>query len=111
VAGKAAFTGGYEMMAIGLLFHFIIAFACTAVFFLLYPILKILHHKIILNSLLIAIVTWAVTTQMVIPFSKIQQPPFDAGKAAIAAGILFLCIGLPVSLSAKKFYSSSIPSS
>lgn len=105
VLGKEAFGGVYGIMALGLLFHFIIAFACTTVFFLLYPKLKILHHKILLNSLLIAVIAWAVTTQIVIRLSKIQPPVFNPGKAAIAAAILFVCIGLPISIAAKQFYN------
>lgn len=105
VYGKAAFEGGYNMMALGLFFHFLIVFTCTAIFFLLYPRLGFLKHSIMLNSFLISIVAWTVTTQIIIPISKIQSGVFNLGKALIAAGILFLCIGLPVSWFAKKFYT------
>ncbi|MEO5947718.1 MAG: hypothetical protein ABIP79_12950 [Chitinophagaceae bacterium] len=106
VYGKTAFEGGYEMMAIGLFFHFVIAFACTVIFFFLYPKLNFLKHSILLNSLLIALSAWTVTTQIIIPASKIQPGVFNLGKALIAAGILFLCIGLPVSWFTKKYYSN-----
>ncbi|MGE5108405.1 MAG: hypothetical protein ACM3H8_12720 [Sphingobacteriales bacterium] len=104
VLGKEAFTGGYGTMALGLVFHFIIAFSCATVFFLLYPKLKFLHRSIVLNSLLIALVAWAITTQIIIRLSKIQPPVFNLGKAAIAAAILFVCIGLPISFFAKRFF-------
>lgn len=102
--GKEAFNGSYGTMAAGLFFHFLIAFACTAFFFLLYPKLKILHHKVLLNSILIGLIAWTVTTQLIIPASKIQPRPFDIKKASIAAGILVVCIGLPVAISAKRFF-------
>jgi uncharacterized membrane protein YagU involved in acid resistance len=104
VFGKDAFEGGYGIMTMGLLFHFIIAFAITVVFFLLYPKLKFLHHKILLNSLLIALIAWAVTTRIIIPLSEIKPGVFNLKKAVIAVGILFVCIGLPISVMAKWYY-------
>jgi hypothetical protein len=109
VFGKDAFEGSYGIMTIGLLFHFIIVFACTVVFFLLYPKLKFLHHKILLSSLLIALIAWAVTTQIIIPFSEIKPGAFNIKKTAIAVAILFVCIGLPISTMAKKYYIKTTP--
>jgi hypothetical protein len=103
--GKDAFTGALGMMLIGLVVHFFIVFACTVSFFWLYPKLKFLRHSIIINSLLIALVAWSVTTLIIIPLSKIGPLTFNLSKAIIAAAILFVCIGLPISITAKKFYS------
>ena len=105
VLGKDAFAGSYGVMIMGLLFHYFIAFACTFVFFLLYPKIKFLHGSIILNSLLIALVAWTITTRLIIPISKIQPGAFNIKKAFMAVAILFICIGLPISISAKKYYS------
>jgi hypothetical protein len=105
VFGKDAFSGGTGMILSGLLFHFIIALACTLVYFLLYPKIKLLHRNIFFSSLLIAIIAWTVTTRLIIPLSQIKQPPFDLTKALIAVSILYVCIGLPVSYFAKRFYS------
>ncbi|NOT93854.1 hypothetical protein [Ferruginibacter sp.] len=108
VFGKSAFTGSYGIMAIGLFFHFAIVFACTAVFFLLYPKLKFLHHSVLLNSFLIALTAWTVTTQIIIPLSEIKPDIFDMKKEVIAASVLFLFVGLPVSLAAKKYYQDKV---
>jgi hypothetical protein len=105
--GKDAFSGGFGMMAIGLLVHFVIVFACTVSFFLLYPKLKFFHHNIIINSLLIALVAWAVTNLVIIPMSNITAAPFNFSRAVIGFAILFVCIGLPISIAAKKFYTQS----
>lgn len=104
VFGKAAFNGGYGMMAAGLLFHFIIAFACTTVFFLLYPKINFLKKSVWLNAVLIALTAWVVTTQVIIPLSKIPKPPFSFIGAARAIVILIICIGLPISYAANKEY-------
>ncbi len=103
--GKVAFTGGIGIMAIGLLVHFFIVFACTISFFSLYPKLKFLHHNIIINSFLIALVAWTVTNLVIIPMSNITAAPFNYLRAMIGFAILFICIGLPISISAKKFYT------
>jgi hypothetical protein len=106
VFGKAAFAGGYGMMAWGLLFHFIIAFACAAVFFLLYPKLSLLKYSYVLNALLIALVAWVVTHLIVLPVSNVPKGSFNLTNAAIATGILFFCIGLPISILAKRYFSA-----
>jgi hypothetical protein len=103
--GKDAFTGGFGMMIIGLLVHFVIVFACTVSFFLLYPKLKFLRHIIVINSLLIALVASTVTNLVIIPMSNITATPINYSRAMIGFAILFICIGLPISISAKKFYT------
>jgi hypothetical protein len=105
VFGKDASAGGTGMILFGLLMHFLIAFACTLVYFLVYPKIKLLHWNIFFSSLLIAIIAWTVTTRLVIPMSQIKQPPFNLTKALIAVSILYVCIGLPISYFAKQFYS------
>ncbi len=104
VFGKAAFEGGYGIMAWGLFFHFVIAFACTATFFLLYTKLKFLTYSHLLNSLLIAVIAWSVTNLVIMPLSNTPPITFRPAKAATAIGILIVCIGLPLSYFTKKFY-------
>jgi len=104
VLGSTAMKGGAEVALLGLLFHFVIAFSCTIIFFLVYPKLQVLHKSIALNSLLIAVVAWAVTTLIIIPLSKIRPAPLQLQRAVIAISILYVCIGLPVAAAAKKLY-------
>jgi hypothetical protein len=104
VLGSTAMKGGAEVALLGLLFHFVIAFSCTIIFFLVYPKLQVLHKSIALNSLLIAVVAWAVTTLIIIPLSKIHPAPLQLQRAVIAISILYVCIGLPVAAAAKKLY-------
>lgn len=103
VFGKEAFEGNFNMIFAGLVFHFIIAFACTATFFVLYPKLKFLHHKILLNSLIIALIAWIVTTQIIMPLSKVGRSSFEFVKALRGITILIVCVGLPIAYSAKQF--------
>ncbi len=106
VFGQSAFTGGFGMQLWGLFFHFVIAFACTASYFLLYPKFAFLKKNWLVNSVLIALVAWAVTNLVIVPMSKIPNHPFNFSKAFIAFTILFFFIGLPISYFAKKFYDN-----
>lgn len=103
--GKDAFSGGFEFMLFGLLIHFLIAFTCTLTYFSVYPKLKLLHKNILLSSLFVALIAWAITTSLIIPLSKIQTSTFNFTKALIAISILYFCIGLPITSFAKQFYS------
>jgi hypothetical protein len=104
IFGKDAFSGGIEFMLFGLFVHFLIVFTCTVTYFLLYPKLKLLQKNILLSSLFVALIAWAITTRLIIPLSKIQTPAFNFTKALIAVAVLYFCIGLPITFFAKKFY-------
>jgi hypothetical protein len=106
VLGAKAFNGSVGVMMLGLLFHYFISFCCTIVFFWLYPQLKFLQKSILMNALLIGFIAWLVTTQLVIPLSNISKPPFQLTASLRAVIILIICIGLPVSFAAKKYYQT-----
>jgi hypothetical protein len=103
--GKEAYSGGLGVMLFGLAVHFLIVCCIATTYFIAYPTMKWLHGNILLNAALIALVAWTVTTQVIVPLSKIQPPAFDITKALIAVGILYFCIGLPISFLAKQFYN------
>ncbi len=102
--GKPAFTGGREMPLLGLLFHFIIAYSFTILFFLLYPHLKIMRKSMALTAIVYGIVIFVVMNLLVLPLTKIPRATFHFDKAAIATGILIIAIGLPLSFFARKIY-------
>lgn len=102
VFGKDAMNGGTLMMGMGLLFHYLIAFSCTIIFFWCYWRLEFLKRSVLLNAILIALVAWAVTNLVIIPLSRIHPAPFNLVSAGRAVAILILCIGLPISISATK---------
>jgi hypothetical protein len=104
VFGKSAYEGGIEILLLGLLFHYLIALACTAAFYWLYPKLSFPKFSLFLNAFIIGIVAWFVTTQMIIPMSQITPAPFSVSKALMAISILIVCIGFPIAYRAKQFY-------
>ncbi len=105
--GKSAFTGGIEIVLLGLLFHFIIAFACTVCFYWAYPRLSVLKINMGLNSVLIAMVAWLVTTQVIVRFSQIGPRTPSLKGALIAIAILIVCIGLPIAWRAKVHFDKA----
>lgn len=105
--GKQAFAGGWEMPLLGLLFHYIIAYSFTILFFLLYPHLKIMWKSIVLTAIIYGIFIFVVMNLLVLPLTKIPRAAFHFDKAAMATGILIVAIGLPLSFFARKFYDTS----
>ena len=105
--GKTAFDGGVQMMAWGLIFHYIIAISCAACFFLFYRAftpLKKLHWFV--NAIFIGVIAWAITNLLVIPISQIGPRHFTFVNTTVAILILIVCIGIPISITAKKYFKT-----
>jgi uncharacterized membrane protein YagU involved in acid resistance len=102
--GKWAFSGGWEMPLAGLLFHFIIAYSFTILFFLLYPFIKILSKSVVATAIVYGIFIYVVMNLLVLPLTKIPAITFHLDKALMATAILIVAIGLPLSFFARKFY-------
>lgn len=94
VFGAKAFGGGLGMQLAGLLFHFIIAYALTVVFFLLRPS----SAMKIFTGIVYGCFAWVITNLVIVPLSEIPLPkrPFDPWQAALNAGILIVAIGIPL---------------
>ena len=102
--GKPAFSGGWQMALAGLLFHFIIAYSFTALYFLLYPFIRGLANHIAIAAIIYGIFIFVVMNLLVLPMTKIPSITFKWDKAAIATGILIVAIGLLVAYFARQFY-------
>lgn len=102
--GKAAFSGGWQMPLVGLLFHYIIAYSFTTLFFLLYPSIKIMSRSIVATAIVYGILIYVVMNLVVLPLTRIPAITFHLDKALLATGILIVAIGLPLSIFARRFY-------
>lgn len=105
VFGKTAFIGGTAMALWGLLFHFIIAFIWTMIFFLFYPKIALLSKNKIINGILFGFIIWSVMTPIILPLSNTPKIPFDLIQAVIGILILMLAVGMPNSFLINKYYS------
>lgn len=109
--GPSAFTSGFQGAASGLGLHYLIAYAWTVVFFFLYPLVKKSLPKTAQNLAIMGIVyggfVWCVMNFLVLPNSNIPQRPFNPVNASIGAGILMLCIGVPLAWCARRYYADT----
>ncbi|MFT3680875.1 MAG: hypothetical protein QM791_11420 [Ferruginibacter sp.] len=106
IYGSEAFTGGSSMPVMGLIFHYIIAFSFTILFFFLYPKLEWMRKNKILTAVLYGIFMWAITTRIVLPLSNVKTGPFNLVQALLAIAILVIAIGIPLGYLAGNFYES-----
>lgn len=107
VFGKDGLSGGTTMMAWGILFHLLIAFTWALFFFLLYPKIKVMRKNWIITGIVYGLFIWIVMNRIVLPLSNTPSIPFKINAAIIAALILIIAIGLPLSFIAYKQYSKT----
>jgi hypothetical protein len=102
---EVAFSGGLWMAFLGLLFHYLIAYSWTVLYFVIYPKFTFLSRHRILAGLAYGIVVWIIMNRVVVPLSLINQRPFDLVNAMKGMAILMLMIGLPISWLTHRYYS------
>ena len=88
----------------GLVFHYIIAFSFTILFFLLYPKLTILSKNRIITGIVYGLFIWAFMNLVVVPLSNVVHRPFKLEGMLINMAILVVLIGIPLSFMANAYY-------
>lgn len=102
--GKAGFEGGGEMVAWGIVFHYLIAFSWTVLYFLIYPRIAFLRRNKWLSALIYGTVVWTVMNLFVVPSSQIGFRGVNLWNWIENWLILIVCIALPIIISAQRFY-------
>lgn len=106
IFGKEALTKDlYVMAAWGLLLHFIIAMSFTLFFFLFFRQIRMIIRNKYVAGIVYALLVWCLMNMVVLPLTFHTTFVFKFPNAPIAAGILIIAIGLPISLMADRFYS------
>mgnify|MGYP003575223231 CR=1 FL=1 len=103
--GPKALAGGLSMALCGALFHYVIAFSWTIIFFVLYPRISRIAPNKYLNGVAYGVVIWLVMNLMVLPMTRVGQAPLTLKAAIIGAVILIFAVGLPVSLFTHRHYA------
>jgi hypothetical protein len=104
VLGKtAAAQGGLATAFLGLFCHYCIAMTWAVVFYAASRKLTFLRDHAVASGVIYGIVVYAVMNLVVVPLSEIGPRPFTLSGTAIGAGILVVCIGLPISLITRRF--------
>ena len=104
VFGAAAFSGGVPMALWGIIFHYIIAFGWTILFFWLAGRFSFLRNNWIISGTIYGIFVWLMMNLVVVPLSLVPMKSSPKEWLAILKGafILIVCVGLPVSYSARR---------
>jgi hypothetical protein len=104
VLGRKAFSGGTGVILLGLLFHFIIAFSFTVLFYWLYTRIKFLSVNRILTGILYGIFIWLIMNLLVLPLSNAPHLAMKTQRVVKAILILICMIGLPLSFIMQKYF-------
>jgi uncharacterized membrane protein YagU involved in acid resistance len=96
--GKEAFTEGNIMIVYGILFHYVIAFIFTLLFFWVCENFPALMHFRILTGVLYGVFTWVVMNLIVLPLSKVNTGSFNLVNSIIGMLILIMCMGIPLAV-------------
>ena len=106
VVGPSTMTGGFPMVLIGLLLHFLVSFAVAGIYYWAYPHMDVLQRYPIVAGLLYGLGVWLVMNLLVLPASNAPKGPFIGGLVVV--GILWhmLLVGLPTSLITAKNYAN-----
>lgn len=102
VFGKKAFEGGGEMLAFGLLFHFIIALIFTMILFMTFRLFPILAKYRFITGVVYGVIIWAIMQFVVLPLSNTPPLTLTLAKSIPSILILIGCVGLPLALLARN---------
>jgi uncharacterized membrane protein YagU involved in acid resistance len=103
--GREAYAGGTATAAIGLGFHFLIAFIITAVFFAAASRMPALTRRPVITGALYGIGVYLVMNFVVIPLSRIGPRPLPA-TIALVTGVLvhMFLVGVPIASGARRAF-------
>lgn len=102
--GKAAMTGGWDMVAVGAASHFFITLVCAAIYVFAARRIPLLTQRPIIAGSLFGLIIYGVMTYAVVPLSAVgprPQPPLDLTLVlAILANVM---VGLIIALFAARY--------
>jgi hypothetical protein len=101
--GPKAFSGGLATALLGLLCHFLIAFGAAAVFLMASQALGFLIEHAIVSGVLYGVAVYFFMNRIVLSLSAAGKRPFSFQQMIIGVVIHIFCVGLPISLSVRRF--------
>jgi uncharacterized membrane protein YagU involved in acid resistance len=101
--GKDAFAGGAKTAALGLAFHFLIAFTAAVVFYLASKKIRFLLNSVWAAGVLYGVAVYGFMYWVVMPLSNVRRGSFSWEVTITAIITHIVCVGLPIALSVRKF--------
>jgi asparagine N-glycosylation enzyme membrane subunit Stt3 len=100
--GPDSFKGGMPTAALGLAFHFLIAFTAAFVFYAASRQLAFMIHRPIVSGVLYGIAVYLVMYWIVMPLSNFHGTK-TVTSSIVAIVTHIICVGLPISLVIRRF--------
>ena len=100
--GQSAFQGGIATAALGVTFHFIIAWVAAGVFVLATRRLEILKTHAVPAGLLYGVAVYFFMNYLVLPLSAVAPSPFHIGLFLNGVIGHALLVGLPIALYSRR---------
>ncbi len=101
--GPKAFDGGLATALLGLLCHFVIAFGAATVYFVASRALRVLVDQAVVFGALYGVAVYFFMNRIVLPLSAVAKRPFSLKLMIVGVVIHIFCVGLPISLSLRRF--------
>jgi len=101
--GPRAFSGGLATALLGLLCHFVIAFGAAAVYLAASRSLGFLTEHAVVSGGLYGVAVYFFMNRIVLPLSAAAKRPFSIKLMIVGVVIHIFCVGLPISLSVRRF--------
>jgi len=101
--GPKAFQGGLATALLGLLCHFVIAFGAATVYFVASRTIPVLVQHAVVFGALYGVAVYFFMNRIVLPLSAAAKRPFSLKLMIIGVVIHIFCVGLPISLSVRRF--------
>ena len=101
--GPKAFQGGLATALLGLLCHFVIAFGAASVYFVASRAIRPLIEHAVVFGALYGVAVYFFMNRIVLPLSAAAKRPFSMKTMIIGVVIHIFCVGLPISLSVRRF--------
>ncbi len=101
--GAKAFQGGLATALLGLLCHFVIAFGAATVYFVASRAIRPLIQHAVVSGVLYGVAVYFFMNRIVLPLSAAAKRPFSMKLMIVGVIIHIFCVGLPISLSVRRF--------
>ncbi len=101
--GAKAFQGGLATALLGLLCHFVIAFGAATAYFAASRAIRVLVDQAVVSGVLYGVAVYFFMNRIVVPLSAAAKRPFSLKLMLVGVIIHIFCVGLPISLSVRRF--------
>jgi|SRR5215207_4104087 len=107
VLGPAAFSGGVATIALGLLFHFLVAFGVAIGYYIITRIAPSLIRYAVPVGMTYGVAVYFAMSYLIVPFTAVRQGAFSWYGLISGLIIHMLFVGLPVALITRRFARSN----